>query len=186
MATKASGEIQTVPAQKTGVEQEGKSMMYYKILNVDGTACHGGAGQWALPVGDEPGAWMPVVNDPVPCERGYHLCREGDLVVWLGPTIWEAEIKEGAVVVEADDKVVVSAARLVRRVETWTETTARLFSGDCAERSLPLFERAWPDDHRPRKAIDAARAFARGEITAAARDAAGDAAWDAAARAAGA
>ena len=35
---------------------------------------------------------------------------------------------------------------------------------DCAERVLPYFEEAFPDDDRPRKAIEAARAWARGEI----------------------
>ena len=58
---------------------------------------------------------------------------------------------------------------------------ARLFAADCAERVLPIFERARPTDTRPRDAIAVARAFARGEITAlalaAALDAAKTAAW---------
>lgn len=37
----------------------------------------------------------------------------------------------------------------------------------CAERVLPLFEAEAPDDERPRDAIDRARAFARGELSAA-------------------
>ncbi|MEK6236886.1 MAG: TIGR02996 domain-containing protein, partial [Planctomycetales bacterium] len=32
-----------------------------------------------------------------------------------------------------------------------------LFAADCAERVLPLFEAVYPDDDRPRKAIEAAR-----------------------------
>jgi len=39
-----------------------------------------------------------------------------------------------------------------------------VWAGDCAEHVLPLFERTHPLDDRPRKAIEAARAFARGEI----------------------
>ena len=75
----------------------------------------------------------------------------------------------------------------------------RLLAGwaaDCAEDVLPLFERACPDDARPRLAIKAARAWSRGEIAVgAAREAAfaahaaargtTDAAARAAARAAG-
>jgi hypothetical protein len=38
------------------------------------------------------------------------------------------------------------------------------WAADCAERVLPYFEEAFPDDDRPRKAIEAARAWARGEI----------------------
>lgn len=72
-----------------------------------------------------------------------------------------------------------------------------LEAADCAERVLALFESRAPNDDRPRKAIDAARAWARGEIRvgaartaalsahAAARDAAAHPAACAAARAAG-
>jgi hypothetical protein len=74
-----------------------------------------------------------------------------------------------------------------------------LWAADCAERVLTHFEQEFPDDDRPRKAIEAARAWARGEIRvgearaaalaahAAARDAAaaGQQAACAAARAAG-
>jgi hypothetical protein len=49
----------------------------------------------------------------------------------------------------------------------------RLWSCDCAERVLPIFERVMPGDLRPRRAILAQRRFVRGEIG----DAAGDAAW---------
>lgn len=74
----------------------------------------------------------------------------------------------------------------------------RLMAADFAEAVLPIFEKEYPDDSRPRKAIEAARKYARGEITDQERDAARDAAraagvawdaWDAAwvaARAAGA
>ena len=34
------------------------------------------------------------------------------------------------------------------------------FAADCAERVLPKFEDRYPDDQRPRKAIEAARAWA--------------------------
>jgi hypothetical protein len=38
------------------------------------------------------------------------------------------------------------------------------WAADCAERVLPLFEQSRPDDRRPRKAIEAARAWVRGDI----------------------
>ena len=40
-----------------------------------------------------------------------------------------------------------------------------LWAADCAEHVLPLFEAVRPSDPRPRKAVDLARAWARGEIT---------------------
>ena len=42
-----------------------------------------------------------------------------------------------------------------------------VWAADCAERVLPLFEAEAPDDDRARDAIARARAFARGELTAA-------------------
>ena len=44
---------------------------------------------------------------------------------------------------------------------------AAAWSADCAERVLALFESEVPDDDRPRDAIERARAFSRGELTAA-------------------
>ena len=48
------------------------------------------------------------------------------------------------------------------------KTRHRLLAGwaaECAEHVLPLFFERHPDDDRPRRAIDAARAWSRGEIT---------------------
>ncbi|HET7582588.1 MAG TPA: hypothetical protein VFL75_07525 [Candidatus Limnocylindria bacterium] len=39
------------------------------------------------------------------------------------------------------------------------------WAADCAEHVLPLFERERPMDDRPRRAIELARAWARGEVT---------------------
>src|SRR5690606_31434495 len=106
---------------------------------------------------------MPAIPDPVPCRRGYHLCRDAaDLLCWLGPTIWVAEAA-GAVVAHRD-KVVVERARLLRRLP-WDERTAREFAADCAERALPVYEAAYPGDDRPRRAVEVARAYARDEAT---------------------
>lgn len=61
---------------------------------------------------------------------------------------------------------------------------ARLFACDCAESVLHIYEKEFPDDKRPREAIEVARRFAIGKATRdeldAARDAAGDAVWAAA------
>jgi hypothetical protein len=40
-----------------------------------------------------------------------------------------------------------------------------LWAADCAEHVLPFFEAARPSDPRPRRAVEQARAWARGEIT---------------------
>ena len=56
----------------------------------------------------------------------------------------------------------------------------RLFAAICAAEALPVFEARFPDDKRPRRAIEAAVDYAHGLISAAKLDAASAAAWDAA------
>ena len=182
-------------------------MKYYKVLGKNGFPCHGGSGQWNLPKNGKPGKWMPKIENISSCVRGYHLCEAGDLIEWLNEEIYEAEGRGKSV--RDGNKTVFEQARLIRKIEGWNDRTARLFACDCAERVLPIFEKHVPNDSRPRKAIEAARKYAGGEISAeelaaacdaaraaaraaardacdaardacdAARDAAWDAAWDA-------
>ena len=82
------------------------------------------------------------------------------------------------------------------KLDKQDQTLWALWAADCAERVLPCFETQCPDDERPRNAVEAGRAWARGQIScgearkaalaahAAARDA-DDPAARAAARAAG-
>ena len=56
----------------------------------------------------------------------------------------------------------------VRRGGTLTDDDHHLlaqWAADCAQHVLHLFEEVQPDDDRPRRAIDSARAWTRGEIT---------------------
>ena len=55
---------------------------------------------------------------------------------------------------------------VVPEEETARDRIARLMAADFAEHVLPIYERAYPGDERPRNAIAATRAFARGKITA--------------------
>jgi len=138
-------------------------MTYYKVLHADGTPCNGGSGRWYLANG-EPAEWMPEIANIVPCDRGYHLCERGQLIRWLGPTIWEAEGRGECI--RQDDKVVFAQARLIRVVPTWNERTARLFACDCAERVLPIYAKSYPGDNRLVECIAVARRYANGEATA--------------------
>ena len=170
-------------------------MQLYKVLN-GRDACNGGSARWRLR------RWMPPIKgELVPCSNGYHLCREQDLIYWLGPNIFKAEHR--GELVEDQNKVVVREARIIRELN-WNDRKARLFACDCAERVLHLFEKSSPTDKRPRECIEVSRRFALGEATkqelwdagtaartaagdaagTAARTAAGDAAWDAAGSAA--
>jgi hypothetical protein len=165
----------------------------YKVLGNNGNSCNGGRGKWSLPTKTgRPGHWMPPIEGHlIPCENGYHLCREADLIHWLGPTIYEAEYRGDRV--DGDNKIVVREARLLYRFGAWNEKTARLFACDCASWALTLIEKP---DARSVEAVRVARLFAVGEANqeqlaaawaaagdaagAAARGAARAAAWDAA------
>src|SRR5208282_6231935 len=158
-------------------------MTYYKVLAADGVSPqHGGSGKWFIPKGKRIGKWMPAIKDIQPCTRGYHFVNIEQLPHWLGPTLYEIEVR-GQIIHEAY-KSVAEQARLIRKVETWNDKTLRLYAADCAERVLGLYEKQYPRDDRPRKAIQAARDFANGLITKGYADAAHAAAYDAAAAAA--
>jgi hypothetical protein len=65
------------------------------------------------------------------------------------------------------------AVRHTERPDAKDHEALALWAADCAERVLPLFEDNLPEDDRPRNAIEAARAQARGELpVAVAREAA--------------
>jgi len=151
-------------------------MTLYKVTGPNGESVHGGKGRWTK------GRWRSVRGPLVACENGLHLCTADQLINWLGPVIWEAEA-EGETL-DAGDKIVARKARVIRRLDTWNERTARLFAADCAEDVLPLFEKRYPHDTRPREAIAVARRYANGEATDEDRAAAGVAAWAAAGAAA--
>ena len=101
----------------------------------------------------------------IPCQYGYHA----------SPSLWDAlryapgalackvELS-GTIVPHGDDKYAASTRKLVAAVNV--ERELRLFAADCAEHVLYLFEEKYPDDDRPRKAIQSARDFANDSISA--------------------
>ena len=148
--------------------------------------------KWMLPglrtpVQDKPwpvavGEWTPK-ESPRLCEFGWHGVEEKDILNHLpsqvGAELWVVEIKGKRV--NGDDKFSVPQMKLVERLGVTTEQNLRLFACDVAEDVLPLFENEYPNDTRPREAIEVSRRYANGEATKkeldAARDAARDAAW---------
>ena len=137
---------------------------FYKVLAVDGVSPqHGGSGKWFLPKGKRAGKWMPKIDNIKPCQRGYHFVMLSQLPQWLGPTLYELEVR--GEVINLSDKSVAQQARLIRKVDTWNDKTLRLFAADCAEHVLGLYESKYPNDTRPRNAIQAARDFANGRIS---------------------
>ena len=166
-------------------------MKYYKFLTADnkGKFSEYDFTQY-LPDRDKPGKWLRKIDNPVLCEKGYHCFMPEHILEWIEAQLFEVEINGRHV--HGDDKTVVQKMRLLRKVDVWNDKTARLFACYCARDGLPLFEKDYPNDNRPRVAIETAERYANGEATieelnaawAAALAAASDAAWAAASDAA--
>jgi hypothetical protein len=163
--------------------------MLFKILDANGRSCNGGTLQWSLPTQNADGSWTPgdwlpaVAGELALCQNGYHLAEDAQVLKWLGPRLFEAEYRGERL--DANDKVVVREARLVREFAAWNECTARLFVVWCARQALALVDNP---DPRSVAACDVAERYANSKATkdelaaarAAARAAAWDAAWDSA------
>jgi hypothetical protein len=109
-----------------------------------------------------------------------HLCRLQDLSKWLVPdaVVWEAEVR--GEIREADDKVGVLEARLVRKVGVLTRRLLVEWACDCADRALSRIENP---DPRSTAAIEVTRKWLAGAATIEEVRAAAYAAADAAAAA---
>ena len=125
----------------------------FKVLD-NRNSCYGGYHLWV------PGEWVKVKGELVPCQRGIHLCREQDLIEWLGPEIWAAEY-QGEEFIVHENKVVVREARITTKYENWDDRTARLLACDYLEKVLHLCG----DDPRPAEAIRVARLYAQEQAT---------------------
>lgn len=128
------------------------------------------------------------------CAFGLHASiRPIDAIEYApGPIV--CRVKLSGKIIHSDDKLVASERTVLWMADA--TNTLHEFACLCADDVLPLFEAKYPDDKRPRLAIEAKRKWLRGEITDeglaaaraavcdAARAAAGDAAlaaaWDAA------
>ena len=132
---------------------------YYKWLSPQNAGVYG-HGDYTdhLPHGKRPGKWLPPIADPRPCARGYHVVTASHLFDhWgrEGSVLYVAEVR-GAIATDTD-KLACEQTRLVERVGVLTRGVLVTFAADCAARVLPIFEAKFPDDDRPRKAIEAAR-----------------------------
>ncbi len=144
----------------------------YKILNKEGRSYKGGEAKWSLPKKLKDGTWRPgkwmhaIRGRLIPCENGYHLCYEKDLISWLGESIYEAEYL--GEIIEDGNKVVVRRARLTRKYDSWNERTARLFICWCV-RNTPLTDgrTVWNllKDERSKKAVKIGERYAIGKAT---------------------
>ena len=130
-------------------------MTYYKWLKPDRTTTYQGV-KWPKRVG----VWTPDVT-PVMCVSGWHLATHEGIAehARTGAVLWIAEGRGESVA--AGDKVAFSSARLVSQVGTLTQIIAVQWAAECARRVLKHYEDRYPEDKRPREAIQAALKWAK-------------------------
>ena len=152
--------------------------MKYKFIR-KGFKSENGNIKWKI------GKWQKPIKDLVLCERGYHCSK----------TIYQAfSYVQGEILCQVEckgkklkdtDKEVWENQRIVRAWK-WTKKDSVLLSIYAAELCIDNFEKEYPEDKRPREAIEAAKKFLKYPTAAkrfAARSAAGSAAESAAASA---
>ena len=107
-----------------------------------------------------------------------HPCEESwkTLLTFLNKT--EADNEELSIRTILDVCGVSDAIWALRAVEGH-DKEIRLFACDCVESVLHIFESEYPNDSRPRIAIETARRYANGQATKQELDAARSASWDA-------
>ena len=149
-------------------------MTIYKWLKPDRTTPTQGV-KWPVEVGE----WTPS-ETPVICESGWHGMEAKDVLEHFseGLILWEVEVRGERV--DGDDKFATESMRLVREIGGIDDKSLRLFACDVAQSVLHIFEEKYPDDLRPRQAIEVSRRFANGDATQEELYAARSAAWSAA------
>jgi hypothetical protein len=91
---------------------------------------------WPRPSGGAPGEWILIEGPLALCKRGVHVCSTLDLAHWLHDELWEVESDGDRL--EGIDCFVVRRARLVRRIEAWSEGGAARFAQACIEHATSI------------------------------------------------
>jgi len=138
-------------------------MKYYKFLTSENKGAYSDFDYTDyLPKDGQPGKWLPKVEDLELCESGYHACTRKDVLRWVNTQMYEVELRGKKK--NGNEKVVAQEMRFIRKVD-YNERILRLFACWCAEQVLPNFENKYPEDKRPRQAIETAKRYADGKAT---------------------
>ena len=123
--------------------------------------------------------WFKVDGEIQCCKNGFHYSPT-IMEAWGYVTPgWVSEVEVRGDRDDQGDKSACREMRLIRRAHM-DDVIARKIAIYAAELALPIFEEEYPDDKRPRNAIETAKKYLRGKATKEELDAARDAAWDAA------
>jgi len=123
--------------------------------------------------------WFHVDGEISTCQNGFHASPTIlDAMGFVAPG-WICRVEVKGESATDSDKSAWSDMMIISR-KKWTKTMSMKLAIYAAELVLPIFETEYPNDKRPRKAIDATKECLRkpsAASRAAATDAATDAAW---------
>jgi len=149
-------------------------MKLYKFLRT-GLKSESGNEKWTL------NKWKQINGELEICKRGFHCSRTPYQAFSFvqGEVLAIVETRGKSII--QDDKECWSGMRIVKAY-SWTKKDSVAFAIYAAELVLPIFEKEYPDDKRPREAIEAAKAVLKNdnEKTRDAASAAASAVWSAA------
>ncbi len=153
----------------------------YKFLRLDGKKIKSNSGKLYWKIGE----WQHVEDRLVICNRGLHASKKIFEAFSYVPGEVLARVEVKGKHIDEKDKSVYSDMRIIEAYK-WTKKDSVALSIFAAELCLKEFEKLYPDDKRPREAIEAARAVLahdtaknRSDAWSAARSAESDA-WSAA------
>jgi hypothetical protein len=91
--------------------------------------------RWPTPTGDAPARWVGAEGALGLCENGIHACRLEDLPYWIDEELWALEVDEAA---PAGHQILSPRARLIRRIDAWTQAVATEYGLGCMRRARDL------------------------------------------------
>jgi hypothetical protein len=122
---------------------------------------------WPRPNDGEQGPWVDAETAPSEALRG---CLAGDLPYWPDDELWSIEL--AGTLAERDHVLVAERARLLGRIDPWSDPLAWEFVGACARRAARRAAAALHEDGRADAAARLEGATDLGELELAASSAA--------------
>ena len=143
----------------------------YKFLR-EGLKSDNGNEVWKI------GKWKKHRGKLEMCKSGFHCSKRiyQAFSYIQGEILAEVEVRGKSI--KREDKEVWSEMRIVRAWK-WQKKDSVSLAIYCAELCLKNFEKVYPKDKRPRKAIEAAKLWLKGKMTDKELSAARSAAWSA-------
>lgn len=128
-----------------------KKIIGYKFIGTDMKSQNGGT-KWRKNI------WKKHKGTIEICEQGFHACRTPlqSLDYTYGGK-WYIVEAQGNIKEEKEDKFVASEMRLIQELPI--KKILVEFAIRCAERNIKNFEKEFPNDKRPREAINAAKKY---------------------------